>query len=119
MTFSTRAIPAPAATGTVIPVTPATFAEAAADALPGDILELEDGEYDGFEFMADGTLEQPIVIRAVNPGMAVVNGDVRLDGRSYIYVEGLTVNGKFKFNDAEGIAITKCVVNTPDDGKSN
>jgi MYXO-CTERM domain-containing protein len=116
LTFSTRAIPAPAANGTVIPVTPATFAEAAVDALPGDILELADGEYDGFEFMTDGTLESPIVIRAVNPGMAVVNGDVRLDGRSYIYVEGLTVNGKFKFNDAEGIAVTKCVVNTPDDG---
>lgn len=116
VTFSTRAIPAPALNGTVIPVTPATFAEAAADALPGDILELEDGDYEGFEFMTDGTLESPIVIRAANPGMAVVNGDVRLDGRSYIYVEGLTVNGKFKFNDAEGIAVTKCVVNTPDDG---
>lgn len=116
LTFSTRAVPGPGATGTVIPVTPATFEEAAADALPGDILELEDGQYEGFQFMTDGTAEAPIVIRAVNLGQAIVNGDVRLDGRSYVYVEGLTVNGKFKFNDAESIAITKCVVNTPDDG---
>jgi MYXO-CTERM domain-containing protein len=116
LTFTTRSIPAAAPGGTVIPVTPDTFEQAAADALPGDILELADGEYAGFEFMIDGTAAEPIVIRAVNVGGAVVNGDVRLDGRSFIYVEGLTVNGKFKFNDATNLAITKCLVNTPDDG---
>ncbi|GMV14495.1 MAG: hypothetical protein AMXMBFR56_27190 [Polyangiaceae bacterium] len=116
LSVTTRKLPVAAASATTKNVTPSTFASQASGAQPGDILLLADGDYATFTFQADGTEAAPIVIRAENTGKAVVNGDVRLDGRSFVYVEGLTVNGKIKFNDAEGVAIKGCTVNTPDDG---
>ncbi|MFO0564037.1 MAG: chondroitinase-B domain-containing protein [Polyangiaceae bacterium] len=116
LTVTTRKVPVAAASATTKNVTPSTFASSASGAKPGDVLLLADGNYATFTFQVDGTEALPIVIRAENPGKAVVDGDVRLDGRSYVYVEGLTVNGKIKFNDATGVAIKGCTVNTPDDG---
>ena len=75
-----------------------------------------DGNYATFTFQIDGTEAAPIVIRAANAGKAIVDGDVRLDGRKYVYVEGLTVNGMIKLNNAEGVAVKGCTVNTKDDG---
>jgi MYXO-CTERM domain-containing protein len=113
---TTRAVPAAAPGATIKSVTPATFGSVAAGAQPGDLLLLADGSYGPINFAKDGTQELPIVIRAENQGAAVVNGDVRLDGQKYVIVEGLTVNGKIKLNGAVGIAISRCTVNTPDDG---
>lgn len=112
----TRRIPAPAPDGTLVPVTPQSFAAAAAGAGPGDILVLGAGNYDGFTITVDGTGQEPVVIRAQNPGEAVVDGDVRADGRSHVHFDGLVVNGKIKFNNAVGIVVRWCRVNTPDDG---
>jgi len=68
-------------------------------ARPGDVLELADGDYPSLVVPTDGTREQPIVVHASNPSGVVINGDVRLDGRSHVWVEGLTVKGKIKCND--------------------
>jgi hypothetical protein len=113
---TTRSVPAAAAGAPIKNVTPSTFSAQASAATAGDILLLADGTYSGFTFTKDGTKAQPIVIRAENPGGVIVNGDVRLDGRQYVYVEGLTVNGMIKFNNALGIAISRCTVNTSEDG---
>jgi MYXO-CTERM domain-containing protein len=113
---TTRAVPGPASGAAVKTVTPASFAAELAAAQAGDLLLLADGAYPGFTFGKDGSEAQPIVIRADNAGGAVFSGDIRLDGRKYVQLEGLTVNGKIKFNDAVGIAITRCIVNTVDDG---
>ena len=112
----TRKVPCAAPDGTEIEVTPASLAAAAAGASPGDILLLATGQYDGFTISRDGTLAEPVVVRSAIPRGAVVNGDVRADGHRYIHFEGLTVNGKIKFNNATGIVVRYCTVNTPDDG---
>jgi len=116
LSVTTRKVPAAAASAVTKNVTPSSFSADASGAKPGDILLLADGNYATFTFQVDGTEAAPIVIRAANAGKAVIDGDVRLDGRSHVYVEGLTVNGKIKFNDATGIAITGCTVNTKEDG---
>jgi len=116
LTVTTRKVPVAAASATTKNVTPSSFATDASGAKPGDVLLLGDGNYATFTFAIDGTEALPIVIRAANPGKAVIDGDVRLDGRKWVYVEGLTVNGKIKFNDAEGVAIKGCTVNTKEDG---
>ncbi|MBW1809876.1 MAG: right-handed parallel beta-helix repeat-containing protein [Deltaproteobacteria bacterium] len=115
-TVRTRPVPQASPTGTEKPVTPATLSQVAGSAVPGDILLLADGQYAGFTISQDGNQTEPIVVRAQTRGAAVVNGDVRADGHNYIYFEGLTVNGKIKFNNAIGITVRYCTINTPDDG---
>jgi len=116
VTARTRPVPQAAANATVKPATPATFSSVASGAQPGDIILLADGDYSGFTFQHDGTAAQPIVIRAENPKGAVFNGEVRLDSRSYVYLEDLTVNEMIKFNNSVGIVVRGCTVNTPDSG---
>lgn len=112
----TRPIPVAAPDATIKSVTTYTFTSIALSSEPGDIIELENGTYSGFTFPNDGTIQEPIVIRAKNFKKAVFEGDVRLDSRSYVYLEGLTVNGMVKFNNATGIVIKGCTVNTDHSG---
>jgi len=77
---------------------------------------LADGNYAGFTVSADGTTAEPIVIRAENPGSVTVTSEVRMDGHRYIYIEGLVVHGQIKFNNAEGIVIRGCTIQTAADG---
>lgn len=112
---ATRPVPAAMAGAPVISVDPAGFAAAAAAAMPGDVLELEAGNYATFTFPSDGTLDAPIVIRAAGEGV-VIDGEVRLDGRSYVIVEGLEVHGQIKFNDSVGLAFIGNHVITDGDG---
>jgi hypothetical protein len=113
---TTRPVPVGPANPREISVTPASIGDALADAAPGDVLLLADGSYDGLVVPNDGSAEQPIVLRAQNPLAAVVEGDVRIDGRSHVMVEDLMVRGKFKFNDAESVVVRGCTIDTPDDG---
>lgn len=110
----TRPVPAAMAGAPVIPVDPGSFAAAADAAMPGDVLELAAGVYPTFTFPSDGTLDAPIVIRAA--GAVVIDGEVRLDGRSYVIVEGLEVHGQIKFNDSRGLAFIGNHVITDGDG---
>lgn len=113
---TTRAIPAPMAGAPVKPVTSATFTQVGAAAVPGDILELAAGTYPGFTFTRDGAPGMPIVIRAAAGATVNVTGDVRLDGRHDLIVQGLTVTGKVKFNDAKRLAIVENTITTTEDG---
>ncbi len=113
-TVKTRAAPAPMSGATITNVTPTSFAAAAAAAQPGDILELGAGTYAGFTFPSSGEPGKPIVIRS-SVG-AIIDGDVRLDGRSYVHVDGLTINGKIKFNGGEWLAILRSTINTTEHG---
>ncbi|MCM5682489.1 fibronectin type III domain-containing protein [Schlegelella sp. S2-27] len=114
VTAATRRVPAPAAGGTVKAVTPATFSGVAASAQPGDILELGAGSYGGFTVAASGTASQPLVIRS--SAGAVVNGNIELLDRAHVQLDGLTVNGRIRFNRSNHIAITRCTINTTGDG---
>ena len=100
--------------GTV--VTPATIAAALANVSAGDVLVLADGNYSAINVGANGTLTEPIVIRAQNNGNAVVSGDIRFDGQGFIHIVGLTVEGKIKFNGSNDIVIRDCLIITDRDG---
>lgn len=115
-TVTTRAVPAIAPGAPEIAVTPETIDAALAAAQPGDVLVLGDGTYGEILVPSDGAPGQPVALRPANPGGAIVEGDVRIDGRSDVLVQGLVVHGKFKFNDAVRIAVIGCTIETPDDG---
>ena len=115
LSVATRALPSDAG-NRVIAVNPGTIESALADAEPGDRLELADGTYSELVVPRDGTPEDLLILAAQNPGGAVVEGDVRIDGRAHVLVTGLAVHGKIKFNDAEGIVIRGVTIETPDDG---
>lgn len=114
LTATTRAVPAAMAGAPTKPVTPATFDQVASSAVPGDVLELAPGDYSSFTFNNDGTIDAPIVIRGT--AGVTINGDVRLDGRSYVHVTGLHVLGQIKWNGGIGLAITKNKVDAVADG---
>ena len=111
---STRPWPVSAEQGTV--VTPTTIAAAIAGISPGDVLVLANGNYSGINIAASGTSAAPIVLRAQNDGGAIVSGDIRFDGRNFIHIVGLTVEGQIKFNNANNIVIRDCLIITERDG---
>lgn len=115
LTASTRPVPGPPASANTIQVTTGNFASAIAAANPGDILALAPGSYSTFTFMRDGTAAAPITIRGTAAGVNI-GGDVRLDGRSYVHVEGLNITGKIKFNGGTGLAIMRNTITTTEDG---
>ncbi|MCC7383122.1 MAG: right-handed parallel beta-helix repeat-containing protein [Deltaproteobacteria bacterium] len=116
ITARTRRVPAPSANARAVAATPATFAAALSAAQPGDVISLAPGNYAGFTVGRDGTEADPTVIRSEAPGAARVTGDVRIDGRAYVFVEGLTVEGMIKFNNGVGIVVRGCTIRTPRDG---
>lgn len=111
---STRPWPVSSDQGTI--VTPNTIAAALASVSAGDVLVLADGSYSGINVFANGTLAEPIVVRAQNNGGAVVNGDMRFDGFGFIHIVGLNVQGKIKFNGSNDIVVRDCLINTDRDG---
>jgi len=113
---TTRAVPAIPAGAREISVTPTSIENDLGAAEPGDVLVLSDGSYGEITVPNDGTPELPIVLRAASPGGAIVEGDVRIDGRSHVFVEDLVVHGMFKFNDAESIVVRGCTIVTPENG---
>ncbi|HUQ01638.1 MAG TPA: chondroitinase-B domain-containing protein [Kofleriaceae bacterium] len=115
LTASTRPVPGPPANATTIAVDTGNFTTAIAAANPGDILSLAPGTYPTFTFLRDGTPAAPITIRAAQAGV-IIDGDVRLDGRSHVHVQRLTINGKLKFNGGRGLAIMGNTITTTEDG---
>ncbi|RMH00213.1 MAG: right-handed parallel beta-helix repeat-containing protein [Deltaproteobacteria bacterium] len=113
-TVRTRAVPAPPDPGNEISATPATVDGVLASAGPGDIVVLEPGTYGEIVVPSDGAEGNPLVLRGT-PG-AVVQGDVRLDGRSDVIVEGLSIYGKVKFNGGTRIAVVRNRIETTEDG---
>ncbi|MFO0551413.1 MAG: right-handed parallel beta-helix repeat-containing protein [Polyangiaceae bacterium] len=116
LSVTTRTIPEASASAAETSVTPATIDAAIASAAPGALLVLEDGTYGEVSALVSGEPDNPITLRARNPGNAVVEGDVRIDGQHDVIVEGLVVHGKFKFNDADRITVRGNLIETPDDG---
>lgn len=116
LTVATRSLPTVPSAARSIPVDPTSVAAALGAARPGDVIELSAGSYSTLVVPSDGTKELPIVVRASSPSGVVVQGDVRLDGRSHVWLEGLTVKGKIKCNDGAWLVIRGCTIDTPDFG---
>jgi len=113
---TTRAFPVEDPNGAQVAVTPGTIDAALSSASPGDVLLLADGTYAEINVPGDGTETQPIVLKAENPGGALVAGDVRIDGRSDVHIVGLHVQGQIKFNNAFRIVVRGCTIDTAADG---
>lgn len=94
--------------------TPDTLTSLLRNAQPGDAFELADGSYDGINITRSGAEGAPIVLRG-GPG-AVVTQDVRFDGQDWIWLEGFSVRGQIKFNNADHIVIKATTIDTRGDG---
>ncbi len=114
---TTRQLPEPSATAMIRRVTPSTIGAALAAATPGDVLLLADGMYAPITVTRNGAAgSQHIWLKAENPQGAIVNGEVRLDGRSFWVVEGLRINAQVKFNNAHDLVISRNVIQTAGSG---
>ncbi len=114
LTVATRAVPAPMNDAPVIAVSPDTLDASLANARPGDILELEGGTYGAIVVQRDGEPGRPIVIRSA--GDVMIQGEVDLDQRRHIILEGLTIAGTVHFHDGESISVLRCRITTTDSG---
>jgi hypothetical protein len=109
LTVATRPVPVAASDSPVRAATPATLASVLATYQPGDVVELAAGTYGGFTLPRGGLVDRPTVIRGL-PG-AVVNGEIGLFDRDWVRIEGLTVNGRIRFNLSDNVTIVRNVVN--------
>ncbi len=116
LTASTRPVPAPMAGAPVVAVAPGNLSSALAAAAPGQILELSAATYPTFTLLRDGAPGMPIVIRAAAGATVNITGDVRLDSRHDVILDGLRIAGKIKFNSARDLAIVRNHVTTTEDG---
>ncbi|HEX3132586.1 MAG TPA: Ig-like domain-containing protein, partial [Planctomycetota bacterium] len=113
LSVTTRAVPVPMAGAPVKAATPATFTTVVSGALPGDIIDLAANSYAGFTWTKDGEAAKPIVIRST--AGAVIDGNIDLFTRSYVQFDGLTVEGRMRFNQSTGIAVQRCTVHAHSD----
>lgn len=103
--FATRTIPAPApaATVTLASGTSAAEIQSALDKLkPGDVLQLQDGEYrvDNLQLNRSGTVSNPIYIRGESrAGVQLVDTSgkiLQIGDASHVVVENMTLRGSHK-----------------------
>lgn len=106
----TRPVPTIPADARIREATPATLSSVLGSAMPGDVVRLAPGTYGSFTVGRDGTEERPIVVQGADVESVVVEGEVRMDGRSHVWIEDLTVRGQIKFNNARGIVVRRCHV---------
>jgi len=104
----TRAVPTVATDARLIQVTPSDAPHIISAAEPGDVIVLAPGTYESIYIRQSGEPERPIVIRGSDAASVVVEGEVRMDGQSHVWIESLSVRGQIKFNNAEGIVIRGC-----------
>ena len=77
---------------------------------------LEPGTYGAISVGRSGTLGQPIAIRGASTAAVIVEGDVRMDSQSDVWIEDLTVRGQIKFNSARRMVVRGRRVETDRDG---
>lgn len=122
VTEATRPVPTVAAGAPTVAATPSTLASVLGSASAGDVVLLGAGTYTGeFWVSNDGAADAPIVVRGSARDDVVIEGDLRMDGRSHVWVEDLTVRGRIKFNGATGVVVRGCRVEAsadPGDGIS-
>ena len=89
------------------------FNKAAASVAPGDEIVITNGSYTGWSVAinANGTADNPIIIKAENSGKAMFTGDVhqtvlRVSG-SYINIKGLKFEGCQLFKEKGGVVLVE------------
>lgn len=115
-TVKARTRSVPQSGNSIVKATPADVVAKAKAAKPGDVLLLAPGTYAAFTLTVDGSASAPITVRGEDAATVVIDGDVRLDGRSHVIVETLTVKGKIKLNDGLDITVRGCTITTDAEG---
>lgn len=115
LTATTRAVPAGPSAPNVLAADPTTVEALLAAAAPGDVIELAPGTYPSLVGSNDGTVDQPIVLRGSAVDDVIVAGEIRLDARSHVYVEDVSILGRIKINDSRGIVIRGCQIQATTD----
>ena len=110
---ATASVPEPAPNSIVRLVTPANLASMLASVNPGEILDLQPGDYPGFTLDRDGLPGAPVVLRG-QTGVQI-NGELRMFFRQDVILDSLTVNGRIRFNGSNRISIQRCRVNASAD----
>lgn len=116
LSLQTRPEPETPASATLVSATPETIDSVLAAAVPNTIVELAAGSYNEIIVANDGIPGQPIVIRGALDEEVTVNGDIRMDGRSHIWLQDLRVVGKVKFNNSSNLVVQRLLVETSGDG---
>lgn len=106
----TRPVPTVSDAAPRIDATPSTLDGILASASAGDVIVLGAGTYSDIMVGNDGAPGMPIVIQGSAVAEVIVDGQVRMDGRSHVWIEGLTVRGQIKFNGASNVVVRGCVV---------
>lgn len=106
----TRPVPAVADDAAMVVATPSDVDAVIRAAAPGTVVVLEPGTYPSITVTVDGTEGNPIVVRGSSTPDVIVDGEVRMDGRSHVWVENLTVREQIKFNDSDHIVVRGCRV---------
>lgn len=98
--------------------TAADFAAVAATTLqPGDEVLIKDGTYAAVQrtFTAAGTVENPVIFRAENPGQVFFSGSTRLNFKgSGVIISGLVFDGDVAAGGASGSALFRFEANSSD-----
>ncbi len=115
-TLTTRPVPAVADDAPETMVDPSSINAAIGSASPGDVLVLQAGTYSDISVNTSGSEGSPIVLRGADPGTVIVDGEVRMDGQTNIWIERLTVRGQIKFNNSANIVVRECRIETDRDG---
>lgn len=108
LTARTRPSPTVPDDARVREATPSTLGSVLGSAAPGDVVLLGPGTYGDITVGRDGTAERPIVVRGSDVDAVVVEGEVRMDGRTSVWIEDLTVRGQIKLNNAHNIVVRGC-----------
>jgi poly(beta-D-mannuronate) lyase len=100
----------PACKKTVAVTDTASLTSAIGAAMPGDCIEMADGNYVVPTITKQGTAAAPIVIKAKNTLKAVMNsGGLNITGSAYVVVQGLmyTSGTPAKVNDCDHCRVTR------------
>jgi Right handed beta helix region len=106
---TTRSVPAAMPGAPVKAATPSNIETVLNAAVAGDIIQLGSGTYGSFSVDRSGQPGKPIVVRG--SAGTIVNGEIGIFLKSYIHIEGLTVNGRIRFNGSNNMSITRNTVN--------
>ena len=116
LSATTRPEPTIPANARMVAVTTSNFSSSLSSAMPGDVLVLASGTYQGFTVSRNGTAQMPIVIKSQMPGGAIISGQVNLQGRSYVWLDGLAIRDRVRLDDSTGIVVRGCTITTPSHG---
>lgn len=125
MTMGAEVVPDTTEPQTYIVTSSSALEGAAENAVPGDVIVVQDGEYDAsINMVAGGNSDRPVVIMAQNVGQALLSGDSKIYLRQceYVVIKGFVFTtsaySAIKLEACNNIRITRNTFRLTEDGSS-